>query len=110
MSSKEPSGTKYDEGKPDLSLLPYSALSEIAKAMMVGEKKYCRYNYLAKLEAGRLIAACARHLFKWYQGEDVDPETDVNHLGHAGANIIMLLNLLATGNLVDDRYKPEIKD
>lgn len=109
MSSKEPYGTKFDEGKPDLSLLPYSALAEIAKAMMVGEKKYGRYNYLSKLEAGRLTAACARHLFKWYQGEDTDPETDISHLGHAGANIVMLLNLLATDNLIDDRFKQQEK-
>lgn len=99
------SGIKFDQGKPDLSLLPLSATGPIAKAMMVGQEKYGRFNYRQGLAASRLIAACARHLFKWFSGQDTDPETGVSHLGHAGANIIMLLDLEALGQLDDDRDK-----
>ena len=38
--SKELGGTKHDQGKPDLTLMPIAALNEISKAFMYGEAKY----------------------------------------------------------------------
>lgn len=73
--------------------------------MMFGQEKYGRYNYRKGLEASRLVAAASRHLKKWFDGEDIDPESNLNHIAHAMANCLMLLDLDRLGNLKDDRYK-----
>lgn len=96
-------GTKHDNGKPDLSLIPYSALIEEARGFMFGANKYGRFNYTKGLEASRLVAACLRHLHAWNQGEDTDGESGVSHLGHARCCLSMLLECTRLKTLTDDR-------
>ena len=97
---------KFDGDKPDLSLCPRVALEAMARAFMLGEKKYGRYNYLnGGMDSHRLIAAAIRHLYQWQDGETLDPESGVSHLGHAQASIAMLLHQEAAGTAVDTRWK-----
>lgn len=102
---KTMTGIKYDVEKPDLSLLPRAAKEEIAKAFMFGQKKYGRYNYLGGMDWTRLLAAAERHITAFNDGEDLDPETGINHLGHAGACICMLLEYIKNERGNDNRYK-----
>lgn len=98
-------GTKHDTGKPDLSLVPLVAIEQIAKALMYGEKKYGRYNYLKGFDSNRLIAASLRHVTAWNSGEDNDPESGLSHLAHALAGLSMLLDCQRVGTLTDGRFK-----
>lgn len=84
-------GIKHDQSKPDLSLLPKEFLDEVALAFMHGEKKYGRYNYKNGLDWHRVISASMRHISAFNEGEDIDSESGLNHLSHAGACIAMLL-------------------
>jgi hypothetical protein len=97
------SGKKFDAGKADLSLIPLPALEQTARAFMLGEKKYGRYNYTNGLEASRLIGASLRHISSWMEGEDTDPESGASHLGHASACLAMVLHCVALGTLKDNR-------
>jgi len=99
------SGVKHDQEKPDLSLLPKEFLEEVARAFMHGEKKYGRYNYLGGMDWHRLIAASMRHITAFQDGENLDPESGLNHLGHAGACIAMLLTYCNRSLGTDTRYK-----
>lgn len=99
------SAKKFDENKPDISLLPYNSLAEISKAMMFGAKKYGRHNYLEGRGWLSLGAAMLRHGLKWVDGEDKDPESGVSHLAHVSANCIMLMEYAFRGLGNDDRYK-----
>lgn len=101
------SGKKDDSTKADLSLVPRVALEECARAFMLGEKKYGRYNYCKGHEASRLIAAAQRHLTSWFDGEDNDQESGRTHLGHALACVSMILRQQELGTLIDNRYKKE---
>lgn len=104
-------GRKDDSGKPDLSLIPYPAVAEMAKGFMLGEKKYGRYNYLKGMDSKRLVAAGIRHALKWEAGEDMDPDSfqmfseGTSHLGNALCCFAMILHLIETGGLNDTRYK-----
>jgi hypothetical protein len=98
-------GLKFDQEKPDLSLLPREFLDEVAKAMMHGEKKYGRYNYTNGLAWSRVIAACLRHITAFAAGEDNDSESGVSHLGHAGACILMLCVYFKRSLGTDNREK-----
>lgn len=95
---------KYDAGKADLSLIPTVAIEQMARAFMLGEKKYGRYNFYKGMEASRLTAAALRHIHAWNEGEELDPESGYSHLGHALACIAMILKQQELGTLKDNRY------
>ncbi len=104
------SAKKNDQGKVDLSLIPYVAQVEEAKAFMVGEEHYGRYNYCEGMEASRLMAALLRHANKWFNVEEFDPVDGQHHLGSVRACAAMILRQQELGTLIDDRYKkPEEK-
>lgn len=100
---------KNDQSKPDLSLIPQVLLVEIAKAFMVGEKKYGRYNYTKGHNASQLVAAALRHLTAWNDGQDYDPTDGQHHLGSVGACIGMILRQAELGTLKDNRFKKDEK-
>ncbi len=90
--------------------MPRVALEQEAFAFMWGEKKYGRWNYQHGMEAGRLVAATLRHVLDWYWSCDADPESGASHLGHARANLAMLLEQQRLGTLIDDRPQRKIAD
>ena len=97
-------GKKNDAGKPDLSLIPFCAEVALAEALMVGEKKYGRFNYTNGLSANRLIASMRRHLGQWADGEERCQEDKQLHLGSVMAIASMLIDLQRLGRLQDDRF------
>lgn len=99
------SGIKFDEEKADLSLLPLSAKEGIARALMYGAKKYGRYNFKGGMDWSRLIAATERHTGAFNEGQDLDDESKLNHLFHAGACIMMLIDYYENKLGTDNRYK-----
>ena len=88
----------------DLSLFPQSALAYGALAFTEGHLKYGAYNWRAAgVQSSIYMAACLRHLSKWYNGEDRDPQTTVPHLANALSCIAVLIDSTVHGNLNDDR-------
>ena len=98
------SGTKFDQGKPDLTMVSRTFVEQVAKVMMFGATKYGRDNYLEGMSVLRLLAAAQRHIKAFEDGEDTDPESNLNHLAHAAANLNMIMNLERHSKLKDNRY------
>ena len=91
-------------GKPPLHLIPPAAEILEAVVMGLGARKYGEYNWrTSKVRATVYIAAAKRHLAQWLDGQDDDPESGVSHLAHARACLGVLLDAIATGNVIDDR-------
>jgi hypothetical protein len=86
--------TKYDAGKVDWSILPFGALEEISKVLTFGAQKYARGNFASNggLEYTRVINSLLRHITQFARGEDLDPETGLSHMAHAGCNVLFLLH------------------
>lgn len=84
---------KADTGKPDVTLIPYEAVEEIAKVLEFGAKKYARDNWKAGtgFKYTRIIASLLRHIYAYLRGEDNDPESGLSHMAHAGCNVMFLL-------------------
>jgi hypothetical protein len=99
--------SKNDSEKIDLSLIPRISNIEHARAFMVGEKKYGRYNYCKGHKASQLVAAAKRHLEAWFENEECDPIDGQHHLGSVMACCSMLLRQQELGTLKDDRFKDE---
>jgi hypothetical protein len=88
--------TKYDMGKRDWSLLPLDSVEEIVKVLEFGANKYAAHNWSNNggFKYTRVINAMLRHIFAFMRGEDLDPETGLSHLAHAGCNILFILHFI----------------
>ena len=100
---------KHDSQKPDYSLLTPAMLEPMTRAMMYGQQKYSRGNFRAGFENVRLTSAALRHIFAYLDREDLDPESNVSHLGHAMAALAMLLDNIHEGVSTDVRYEKKEK-
>jgi hypothetical protein len=90
--------------KPQLHLVPPAANIAEAVVFGLGAKKYGAYNWRTKkVRATVYVSAALRHISSYLDGDDTDPESGQSHLAHARACTAILLDALATGNLVDDR-------
>ena len=97
--------TRADAGKVRWDLLPYESLEEIAKVMTWGATKYGEENWRSGLSFGRCFAATMRHLTAWWGGQTNDPESGINHLAHAGTNILFMISYSVRNLPVDNRPK-----
>ncbi len=97
-------GVKYDQDKVRLDLLPPIALQEIGRVLTFGAQKYGANNWRKGINYTRLIAALMRHMNAYNAGEDIDSESGMSHLAHAGCCIMFLIGLQDRKDL-DDRYK-----
>lgn len=92
-SFKQSEGVKYDNGKPQWSLLPFKALTEVVEVLTYGAKKYSPDNWKKVPDARRRYTdAGFRHFTAYASGETHDPETGKHHLAHA---ICCMLYLVA---------------
>ena len=96
-------GTKHDDGKLPMHLIPLEALEGVARVMGFGAKKYGDYNWMCGFNASRLYAATLRHLFAYWKGSNADKESSLLPLDHAIAELMMLRSLIERGSLRDDR-------
>lgn len=97
--------TKYDQAKPDLSILPKTPLEEIAKVMAFGAAKYGRGNWREGMAWSRYVSAALRHTFAFNENEDIDPESGLLHLAHAACNLLFLMEYYRYELGQDDRRK-----
>jgi hypothetical protein len=97
-------GTKHDQGKVPVELLPTQALEEIAKVLDFGKRKYHAWNWSGGFAWSRLIGAAMRHLFAWQRGENKDPESGLSHLAHLGCCVLFLIQHELSGLGEDDRF------
>jgi hypothetical protein len=100
-------GTKFDNEKLRLDLLPPAALEDLAQVLTMGAKKYGDWNWHGGIKYSRLYAATLRHLLAWWDGDDLDAESGLNHLAHAMCNVAFLLQFISEGReeLDDRRFK-----
>lgn len=99
------SGVKHDVGKVRLELLSVDALNEVAKVMGFGAKKYGESQWRGGFAWTRLYGAALRHITSHMNGEDLDPESGISHLAHAGCCLMFLIEHEVRGLGTDDRYK-----
>lgn len=90
--------------KLPMHLIPGTAKAVMAIAFLEGALKYGKYNWrVAGVRASIYADAMERHLEKWKNGEDCDPDTNVPHLGSIMACAAILIDAAICGKLTDDR-------
>ena len=90
--------------KPPVDLVPPILEILTSLAFRDGAIKYGPYNWRQKkVKFSIYYAAIKRHLAALFDGEDTDPISGVPHIAHASACIAIIMDAIATGNLIDDR-------
>lgn len=106
MNNNSAEGTKFDAEKVRMDLLSSIALTETAKVMTFGAKKYDDHNWRKGIKSSRLIGALLRHINAYNGGQDKDPETGLSHVAHVMCCAMFILEQEVTKPELDDRYKP----
>jgi hypothetical protein len=90
--------------KVNLGLFPDTARIAGALAFTEGALKYGRYNWrVAGVRASIYKDALDRHMSQWWNGEDMDGDSQMSHLFKALACIAVLIDSQVCGKLTDDR-------
>lgn len=84
--------------------IPYRVMWEIGVAMLEGAMKYGRFNYrVTGVQASIYIDAARGHIDSWCEGQDIDPDSKLNHITKAITSLIVLRDGMIEGNFIDDR-------
>lgn len=90
--------------KAPISTVSGTVMAELGLAMLEGARKYGRHNYrVVGVRASVYRDAAWRHLNKWWEGEDVDPDSGLNHITKAIASLAVLRDAMICDNWNDDR-------
>lgn len=95
---------RYNQGKPDLSLLPRVACEQEALVWGFGSQKYGRDNWQklwGKDTVNICLASLLRHAMAMQSGELIDSETNLPHAAAVRCNAAMILQHMSNEGLLD---------
>lgn len=102
-------GVRYDEGKPQISLVPPESTIALATVLTRSIGKYPDRNWEKGMDWSRCYDSLQRHLIAWWGGQDKDPDSGLSHLWHALANLTFLVTYEQRGRGRDNRPKEEVQ-
>ena len=104
--------TAFGLAKTPLHLVPPALMRGAAEAWANGAEKYGPFNWRKdRISSTVYYAACLRHLMDWYDRDDENdcaPDSGVHHLKHAAACIGMLLDVMGS-ELLNDNRPPKVR-
>ena len=105
MSKKTNPKEKIGAKKPRFySGLPANVTKEVSIGVMEGAMKYGRHNYrVAGIRASTYIDATIGHLLDYWEGQDIDPDSDLHHITKAIASLYVLRDAQMRNMCEDDR-------
>ena len=84
--------------------LPANVTKEVSIGVMEGAMKYGRHNYrIAGVRASTYIDATIGHLLDYWEGQDIDPDSDLHHITKAIASLYVLRDAQMRNVCEDDR-------
>lgn len=84
--------------------IPFPVMWEIGVAMLEGARKYGRHNYrVAGVRASVYVDAAMGHITQWFEGEDIDPDSGLNHITKALATLAVMRDAMLNDKFMDDR-------
>jgi hypothetical protein len=84
--------------------VPANVTREVSVAMMEGAMKYGRHNYrVAGVRASVYVDAAIGHIYDFWEGQDIDPDSGLHHITKAIASLYVLRDAQKRGMCDDDR-------
>lgn len=103
-------GKHFDEGKLRVDLMSVDALRGLSEVLTFGCGKYTERNWQKGIKFSKLYGSALRHLFLFFEGEDIDTESKKKAIDHAQCCIHFLSHYLHNYDLYkefDDRTDAE---
>lgn len=99
-------GAQKGRKPEEYALIPVGALADIARVYGYGARKYSPNNWRKGYPWSWSYSALQRHLNAFWDGEDLDPESGLPHLAHAGFHVLTLRTYSSGAQYVDkdDRF------
>lgn len=92
-----------DKTKPDMSLIPYGFLKQIAEVRRHGDSKYGPLERLPQRTAREMVAAMIRHCYEYLEGCNKDADSGFHPLAHVATGALVTLYQIEKQSLLDDR-------
>lgn len=90
--------------KAPMSTVSAAVLAEVGVGMLEGACKYGRHNYReVGVRSSVYYDGTMRHLMSWWEGEDIDPDSQMSHITKAITSLVVLRDAMIQGKLTDDR-------
>lgn len=96
-------GGQKGQKEARFDLLPVAPLTEVAELYGAGARKYADRNWEKSYAWSLSFAAMQRHAWKFWGGEDMDPETKKHHLASVVFHCCALMEFGRTHPEQDDR-------
>lgn len=111
-AQKQDGTAVHDDGeKEPIHLIPPEAMMALATVYKFGARKYSDpRNWERGMDWSRVYNSAMRHLLKFWQGEDNDPESGLPHTWHALWNVTALVWYRAHHADLDDRPAKKAAD
>ena len=100
-------GEKFNEGKLKWSLVSWKALEPMVQVLMFGAKKYAPNNWKKGVSYTETCESLQRHINSFLEGEDIDKESKIVHIGHILCNAMFLSYMFLFRKDMDNRYIDE---
>lgn len=93
--------------KHPFSTMSQTVSAEVGVAMLEGALKYGRHNYrVIGVKGSIYFDAALRHLTRWWEGQNLDPDSGLSHVTKAIASLYVLRDAMIQGKFNDDRPPP----
>ena len=90
--------------KRQAQFTPIPVMNEVHEGMAEGARKYGPFNWReTEIQASDYYDSSIRHLSSWYDGEDIDPDSGINHISKTIAGLFVLRDAMLNGSMMDDR-------
>lgn len=101
------SSDRFNEGKPQWSMVHFASLEPLVRTLEYGAKKYSKDNWKGNPVGGptQHLESLSRHLFALMDGEENDPESGLPHIGHIMANAMFYSYHTSVPNAVTPKTK-----
>jgi len=94
---------RYNEGKPQYSLITLSYFQPLVAALEYGAQKYPRFNYRAGYPQSQIADSLMRHISDFLDGKILDQESGVAIIGLIQANAMFLGNPNNINDITGDK-------
>lgn len=98
-------GQRFNDGKLRWSLVDFDSLKPMVRVLEFGSQKYSDHNWKKGLKTTEICESMLRHITAYLNGEDMDPESNLPHIGHIMCNAKFLSYMWLFKKEFDDRYK-----
>lgn len=90
-NNKEEKALRYNEGKPEWSLVHFKSLEPMVRVLEFGAQKYDRDNWKKEMSLDKILDSAQRHLAAMIDGENIDKESGLEHAGHVMCNMMFYI-------------------